>query len=482
MSLKRRALRGATWAVAGGNASQLLAFVMFMIISRMVGPEAFGTVAVALALVELCRALFNEAVVGNLVARGRFDDDTFSAGFALSMGVAALQVLALWALAPLFASLFRTPQLVTVLPQIALLLILYAAARLQEAHLMLDLRFDSLALRAVLAALLGGLAGIAAASTGLGVEALVIQQWTNAAVSLVLLWVACPWRPKFRFTREAVQRLAKTSAALAPAGLIAHLSMLTDGLAVASFSGPAAAGFYNLGKRVRLALQLGLSTALDRVSLPTFARNKDDTERLAATVTQAMRLSMVVAFPIFLGIAAVAPELIALFLGPEWASAATPLAFLMIAGALAITASYCDNLMLVMERRAWIAGLRLFMLSVLCLGIVLVGHRGPTAVAACALTATVLHNVAAWFTASRLAPLKLSTYLTTVLIPLAISLAMLLLLISLREAVAFRDVAALPRLLIFIPLGAIFYIAFALVFARRAVRDVVSAARTVLAV
>ena len=39
MSLKQRALRGATWAVAGGNASQLLAFVMFVAISRVVGPE-----------------------------------------------------------------------------------------------------------------------------------------------------------------------------------------------------------------------------------------------------------------------------------------------------------------------------------------------------------------------------------------------------------------------------------------------------------
>ncbi|WP_395647902.1 oligosaccharide flippase family protein [Terricaulis sp.] len=482
MSLRQRALRGATWAVAGGNASQLLAFVLFMIISRMVGPAAFGTVAVSLALVELCRALFNESVAGNLVARGRFDDTAFSAGFVMTTAIAGLQVLALWALAPLLAILFQAPALTTVLPQISLLLVLYAASRLQEAHLMLDLRFDALALRSVLAVLIGGAAGIGAAWAGYGVEALILQQWISALVSLLLLWIACPWRPRFTLSPGVFAELARQSAALAPAGLLAQLAMLVDGLVVASLSGPAAAGLYNLGKRARLALQLGISTALARVSLPTFARNKQDLTRLADTVSEAMRLSMVLAFPIFLGIAAVAPELIALFLGPEWAPAATPLAFLMIAGALAITSSYCDNLMLVMERRSWIAALRLGMLAVLVLGMTLVGRQGPAAVAACALAATMAHNIAAWIAASRLAPLKISTYLTTVAIPFAISLAMLAMLMALRDAEAFRHISALPRLVAFVALGAVFYMACAWVFARRAVEAVVGAARTVLAV
>lgn len=481
MSLKRRALRGATWAIAGGNASQVLAFVMFIIISRMVGPSAFGAVAIAIALVELCRAISSESVVGNLVGRGRFVEEEFNAGFAWSMGVAALLFAILVLLAPLLAAAFQTPALSLVLPAIASLLLIYAASRLQEARLTLDLAFRALAIRSVSAALIGGFVGIAAAYAGWGVAALVLQQLVAALISLILLWRACAWRPSTRFSRDTFLRLARESVTLAPAGLIANLSALADGLAVAAFSGPAAAGVYNLGKRVRLALQLGLSTALDRVSLPTFARVKDDPARLAHTINQAARVSMLGAFPIFIGVAAVSPELIHVFLGAEWAEAATPLTLLMIAGALAITTSFYDNLMLAMGRRTWIISLRLLMLLVLGASILLFGRFGSVAIAGASLTATFVHNAAAWAAAAQLAPLRLKSLFSAVAVPLALGLIMLGAITALRMATPFSDLQALPRLFIFIPFGALLYGAGAWMFARDAVRAAIDAARTVLA-
>ena len=481
MNLKQRALRGATWAVAGGNASQLLAFVMFVAISRVVGPEAFGTVAIAIAIVELCRPLASEAIVGNLVARGRFDDDTFNAGFALCLALAVVTCAILALAAPLFAWMFHAPQLRAVLPQIALLLVFYAGCRVQEAYLTLELRFDALALRSVAAALIGGGVGIAAAYSGMGVGALVLQQWTAAITSLVLLWIACPWRPRLRFPRQALTDLARSSATLAPAGVVSQLSILIDALAVATFSGPVASGIYNLGKRMRLALALGLSGALDRVSLPTFARVKTDTAQLARTLETALRLSTVVAFPVFLGVAAIGPELIALFLGPEWAGAALPMALLLVGGAVALTTHYFDNVMLVMERRRWIAALRLGMLLLLIGALIAVGRHGPAAAASAALAAGLAHNVAAYFAVSRITPAPLRTYIVGVIVPLGISLAMLLLLTLLREAAFISHLSAVVRMTSFITVGVVFYAGVTWMIARPAARAVISAARTVLA-
>mgnify|MGYP000947189718 CR=1 FL=1 len=162
MSIRQRALRGATWAVAGGNVSQILSFVMFVAISREVGPAAFGAVAVAIAIIEMCRPLTSEAIVGNLVAGGRLDARLFNAGFFLSLAGAILICALLVLLTPLLAMMFQTPALRTVLPQIALLLVFYSASRMQEAYLTLQLRFDSLAIRSVAAALIGAL-GVRAA-------------------------------------------------------------------------------------------------------------------------------------------------------------------------------------------------------------------------------------------------------------------------------------------------------------------------------
>ena len=481
MSLKRRALRGATWAVAGGNASQVLSFIMFIAISRVVGPAAFGTVAVAIGIVELCRPLASEAVVGNLVARGRVEAEAFDAGFALSIGLALVLCAALVVGAPLFAIVFRTPDLAHVLPQLAVLLLFYAGCRVQEAHLTIELRFGSLAVRTVLAALIGGGVGILAAYAGFGVEALVLQQWTAAAVSLILLWIACPWRPRLPRSREHLRALMRESAALAPAGLVAQLSLLTDAMAVASFFGPAAAGLYNLGKRVRLALQLGLSTALDRVSLPTFARVRSDPQQLARTLETALRLSTLVAFPMFIGVAAIAPDLIALFLGPAWTEAAAPLTLLLVGGAVTMTTHYFDNILLVLDHRRWIILLRVLMLTLLGAALLLFGRAGPAHVAACALIAAFAHNLAGFTTVSRLARIPARTYLVGVLLPLGISLAMLALVTLARDALVARALPGFVRLGLLVALGALFYLSISWALARPAMRAAISAARTVLA-
>jgi O-antigen/teichoic acid export membrane protein len=479
MSLTRIAIRGAGWAVAGGYASQLLAFVMFLIVSRLVGPSAFGTVAVAIAIVELCRAIAVESVAANLTAQPVFDEQSFNAGFAWAMTSATILAIGVSLAAPLFALLFQTPGLTAVLPQIALLLLFQAASRLQEARLTQQMRFRSLAARAVASALIGGGVGIAAAQAGMGVTALVWQQWAGALASLVLLWIACPWRPRLRFSRADFDKLNRANLALAPANLITSLSLLLDGLAAASFAGPAAAGVYNLGKRIRLAMQIALSSAIDRVTLPAFARINARAEQLAPVLEKAIRFSTLVAFPIFFGLAAIAPDLIALCLGAEWVAAATPTTLLLIGGALAIAGGYCENTLLVLDQRRWILAMRALYISVLAIGLLSFGRFGPDAIAAVSLVASAAHCLGALYAAARVTGLPLRNSLAALAMPLGISLAMLTLLTAVR-VFELQGLGLVERTAIQIVLGASFYVAAIWLFARPSVRAMIQAARGAL--
>lgn len=479
--LKRVALKGATWAAAGGNGAQALAFVMFVLISRMVGPEAFGAVAVCLLLVEMARALTIEPVAINLVARGKYQASEFHAGFALTGTLSGAATLLLIFAAPLFAILLSTPALASVLPQMAPLVVLHSAARLLEAELTLRLEFRALAIRSVGAVVLGGAAGIAAAYAGYGVEALVLQQWLGALAALALLALQGRWRPSHRFSRDSLVVLARESAVIAPAGVLSNMRQTIDGLAVAAFSGPAAAGAYNLAKRARLALQLGLSTAIGRVSLPTFAMVKEDASRMASALEQAMRLSAIVAFPIFIGVAAVAPELIAVFLGPEWSGAIAPMALLMITGAIAITTRLCENFLLVHNRRRDIVVINVIALAFLAASLALFGRFGPVAVAGAVMCTAIVQNIATWAVTMRRAKfLRLRTYVRNVWVPMSICVAMLALITAMRGLGAGAGLPEVLRLAAFVSLGVLFYFASTWIVARRALREAIHAGRIVL--
>lgn len=480
MSLVRHAIRGAGWAIGGGYAAQILSFAMFIVTSRLVGPSAFGTVAIAIAIVELCRAFTTENVAATLVADPNADRGDFDAGFFWTAGSSVLVCVALIFAAPLLAAVFRTPGLAVVLPQIALLLVFYGVSRLHEARLVKTMQFRQLATRTVLAAIVGGSVGVAAAMAGLGVDALIYQQWTAALTSAALLWLGSDWRPRLQVSLTKFRAVLRASLTLAPAQIIYGLSVLLDGAAVAIVAGPAAAGIYNIGKRVVVAMLLALSGALDRVSLATFAKADADLPRLARMIQRAHQLSMLVVFPVFLGMAATSAEIIDVLLGPAWSQAALPMAILLAGGAVAIATSYCENALLVLQRRLRIVGLRTLFILVLVGGLLLFGKYGPPAIAAVSLAACIVQNLAAAYSVSRVTPYRFVSYARTIAAPLALGVAMLVLVCMLRETSGLAQLSPLQRLPILVGAGALFYCCGVWLFARRSLDAAFAAARSAL--
>ncbi|MBY0566633.1 MAG: oligosaccharide flippase family protein [Hyphomonadaceae bacterium] len=477
MSLMKRAVTGLAWAMAGGYGAQLVSLAMFIYISRLVGPEAFGAVAVAIAIIELCRSFTTEAVATTLVAQPAFDEEAYNAGFAWALSSTVVTCVVLMASASWLADMFRTPSLVEIMPLLAPLLVLFGLCRLQEARLAQQLRFRALAGRAVVAALGGGGVGVLAAIAGLGVEALIYQQIVGAVISALLLWNYCDWRPSFSFSYSKFRSTLRPSFTLAPAGLVASLCALADGLAVAMLSGPVAAGVYNLGKRVRIAMLLGVSGALDRVSLPVFAQLRHEPARLTSAFEQAVGVSGLVIFPLFFGVAAIAPELVHVLLGAQWAPAAEPIALLLIAAAVAISTMYCENVLLVLERRGAILALRLFFLLALFGGLATFGTSGPTAVAATALAATVAQSIAAFVLLRRATNERPADFLGNMIVPLFLNLAMFTSVWFLRQSPSVLGMEVPARLALLIGAGALLYMGLALAVARHQLISAYSAAR-----
>lgn len=480
MSLMKRSLAGVAWSIAGGYGAQFLMLAMFLFISRLVGPEAFGAVAIAIGVVELCRAFTMEGTAAMLTAQPVFDEEAYNAGFAWALGSALVTCAALVIATPWLADIFRTPGLLHVMPQVALLLVFHGVSRLQEARLAQEMRFRALAARSILAALGGGVVGIAAAVSGQGVQALISQQLAGALIASALLWRASSWRPRLPFSLKKFRTVVRGSFTLAPAGLVTSLCALADGLAVAMFSGPVAAGVYNLGKRVRTAMVLGLSSALDRVSLPAFAQLRETPQRLAVALEHAIGFSALGVFPIFFGLAAITPELVEITLGPVWAPAAAPIALLLVGGAIAIATSYCENVLLVFERRRSIVALRLCFLAILSIGIVAFGKYGPSAIAAATLAATIAQSAAAALAVGRAGDIAMNGYFRNLAVPLSLNGAMLALLWSLRHLTTVADLQPLERMSALIAAGVVLYASGVLAFARFQLRSAYDATRSSL--
>jgi PST family polysaccharide transporter len=308
--------------------------VVSLLLARMVGPRAYGVVALALTLIVIVQALQNGLSTA-LIQRSNLTDAHIDAGFwvVTASGLVLGGVAA--ALSPVWANLMDLPELTWVCLALVPMLLFQAMMVVPEAILRRSHNLRPVAVRTLIASVVGGAVGIGLAIAGQTIWALVAQQVVTAATGAAVLWAVVSWRPRRRPSRQALSDLRDFSLK-ATAGIVGWTVGNRAGEFVTGrFFGPVAVGVYRLaGRLTDMAMELSVR-ALQPVALADLARVQDDRPAMVERLTRLQHTAALAGLPAFGILAAGSDPLLAL-LGPEWEPAAQPLRILCLAAALYI--------------------------------------------------------------------------------------------------------------------------------------------------
>lgn len=329
---ERHTLRSSLrWAFALTWGQRGITLVFTIVLAAILGPEAFGVMAMALVYVAFVDLLQDQGVGTAVVQREKLErahlDSAFWVNLVWCVGLAAVS----FALAGWWANVMNVAQLESVIQVLSIVLVVYGFSFVQQAYLRRELQFQKLALRSNVAALVGGVVGLALALSGAGVWALVAQQIGIACTSVALLWAVSDWRPHFSFSRRHAYDILGFSASVFVANLGGFVNRRGDVLLMGLFFGPTVVGIYRLADRfVDAVLELTLRP-IGLVSLPHFSRLQHDRAALSETVASCIHLVLLTAVPGLLALAACSDYVLAV-IGPEWEPGATAMMFLCIVG------------------------------------------------------------------------------------------------------------------------------------------------------
>src|ERR1700722_14921374 len=173
--LQHKKFHAGTWALVRVGKTNVLSFVVFAVLARVLSPRDFGLFALAILVVDIAR-IVSTAGLSDAITRDKERDEILadhafwaSAGFGCIVGAAC------WFLAPVYASMITQPEITPVLRCLALLVPVSALSGIHTACKSREFGHKAVAGRMIACGLLGGLAAIAAAIAGLGVWSLVIQ-------------------------------------------------------------------------------------------------------------------------------------------------------------------------------------------------------------------------------------------------------------------------------------------------------------------
>jgi PST family polysaccharide transporter len=330
--LERHAVKGVWWTVLQAIGARGLSFLVFVVLARLLTPADFGLIAMAAVFIELLDVLVQQGFSLVITQREKLEPEHEWTAFWTNLSLSAVLGAALWASSGLVAELYDTPSLGPIIAWLAAILPLRAMSTVPAGLLQRRFHFKALAIRSIVGALTGAIAGVTTALAGWGVYALVAQQLVGALTDVVLLWAAARWRPKMAFSVRHLRDLFGFGMHLVGAGVLGFLNRRSDDFIIAMVLGETALGYYAVAYRVLQVLTQVLAKPGTMVATSVFSRLQRDPERMREAFYQSTRAASVVALPIFVGIAVLSPSLVVLIFGEKFAQSGDVLRVLSFVG------------------------------------------------------------------------------------------------------------------------------------------------------
>lgn len=352
-SLTQRVASGAFWISVEMGATQLMSLLVFSIMARFVTPSDFGLISITYLVIYTLKSLIIDNVVVAISRKANPSDDDYSTSFWLTLGLSIAAAICTYLSAGITERLMNSPGLGEVMRSMSVILLFMGLARTHEMRLLRTFQFRTLATRAVVGTLLGGGLGIALASKGYGLDALVAQQVTTSAISLTLLWLTSKWRPSTGVSVNAARQIFGYLKTITPTTITNVVSQNSDTFLVAYFFGPSSAGLYTIAKRLRLALQLMAATPINGVVFSALAEVQDDKKQLENVSQRLLGLISLICAPVFFGSCSIARDAIIICFGEGWIGAAPIFSILTLGAYFVSIQNFVDMVFILKNRQLW---------------------------------------------------------------------------------------------------------------------------------
>ena len=320
--LKQKTATSILWTVVRTGSDYLLSFLVFAVLARKLGPEAFGVFALAAAFAEVVRILPTAGFTSALQRAREVSPAMADTVLWASLAVATTGAGALALLARPIGAMVGEPAVAPLLVGLGLTLPISAAGGTHIALMLREFGHKAMATRSVVSNVLGGAAGLAAAWSGWGAWSLVAQRAVTELAGTAMAWQAYPWWPGRGFSTRVVRELSGYSITMTYTQVLFVALVRVQDVIIGRFIGTAAVGQYRTAWRTVDLIAQGVIMPFTQVALPTLGRLQDDLPAFRKAYLRITAVCSAVALPAIIGFAVLARDAIPLVFGPQWAPAA----------------------------------------------------------------------------------------------------------------------------------------------------------------
>lgn len=315
---KQSVFSNLSWRFAERVCAALVGFVVSIILARILGPEAYGTIALITVFTTILQVFVDSGLGSALIQKKDADDLDFSTVFYTNIVFCLMLYLLMFLCAPLIAKFYNKLELIPLIRVLSLTIVISGVKNIQQAYVSKNLIFKKFFFATLVGTIGAAILGIWMALNGYGVWSLVAQQLFNLTVDTIMLWITVKWRPIRAFSFKRLKKLFSFGSKLLVSHILDTVYNNIRQLVIGKLYTSSDLAFFNKAKQFPNLIVNNINNSIDSVLLPTMSKAQDDKERVKIMTRRAIKTSVFIMAPLMMGLAFTSNNVIKILLTDKW--------------------------------------------------------------------------------------------------------------------------------------------------------------------
>ncbi len=306
------------WRFSERVGAQVVGLLVSFILARLLEPTVYGTIALVNVFLTILQVFVDSGLGTALIQKKEADQVDFSSVFYFNILMSIVIYIALFFAAPLIADFYDNQEMIAIIRVVSVIVLISGVRGIQQAYVSRTGEFKKFFVSTLIATLLSAVIGIYMAYNGFGVWALVAQSISSAAIGTVILWVTVKWRPTLQFSFERLKGLLGYGWKILGSSLIISIYANLRQLLIGKIYTTEDLAYYNKGNEIPNKIVPNIEASVTSVLLPAVSQQQDDLNSVKETTRKTVKTMSFAMWPMMLGMAACAENLIELLLTEKW--------------------------------------------------------------------------------------------------------------------------------------------------------------------
>ena len=323
---------GLGWSALSSATNAAAQLVFLAVLARLLSSQDFGLMTMAIIALRFVSFFAELGFVQALIQKPALSSLDTTAALLMAAGLGVMLYAVVLVAAPLAADYFRTPELTSVLAAFGWTLLTSTLSGIPIALLRRQGRFKLVAAIETCAFVVGyGMVGVLCALAGWGVWSLIAATLAQQVLTALLGFVRARLQLTWPVPRQAFSHFWQFGSRYSLIGFSEFAFANIESLAIGRVFGKAELGIFNRAIMLsNMPVEQSLN-AVNKVMFPALSSWSGDRQRHGDGFLLLLLGAATVSAAVACGLAAAAPDVVAILLGPQWSQASTIVAIVAFA-------------------------------------------------------------------------------------------------------------------------------------------------------